>query len=142
MVLARALVASHNQKLDLWCNVAGLAVNVVLNWLLIPRFGPNGAAVATVGSIVFFLLFLWLAVNRTLFRASLWPAFSRPVPAAVGMTALAWWLGDAPLIVVIPLCALAYGGLLLLLRSFSAEETEVLRALFGGRFSRNALSAR
>lgn len=41
-------VAENRQALSFQRAMIGLAVNVVLNFLLIPGFGPNGAAIATV----------------------------------------------------------------------------------------------
>jgi O-antigen/teichoic acid export membrane protein len=50
-IFAYALVASNNQKIDLGVNALSMVVNLVLNFLLIPRFGFMGAAIATLISI-------------------------------------------------------------------------------------------
>jgi O-antigen/teichoic acid export membrane protein len=44
---AYVLVAAERQRIDLLLNVVLLAVNVVLNLALIPRYGASGAAAAT-----------------------------------------------------------------------------------------------
>jgi len=58
----QALNAAGQHSVDLACAVAGTGVNVILNILLIPRYGMIGAAAATVASEV-----VWLILIRTLF---------------------------------------------------------------------------
>lgn len=50
-IFAYALVASNNQKLDLAVNALSMLTNILLNFILIPRFGFMGASVATLISI-------------------------------------------------------------------------------------------
>jgi len=50
-LLGSALIASHNQVADLLINAVVLAVNVCLKLLLIPLYGPVGAAWATIGAV-------------------------------------------------------------------------------------------
>lgn len=50
-LLGSALIASHNQVADLVINAVVLAINVCLKLLLIPLFGPVGAAWATLGAV-------------------------------------------------------------------------------------------
>jgi O-antigen/teichoic acid export membrane protein len=50
--LGRALIARGYQKMDLAAVAAATGVNIALNLLLIPRFGANGAAFATVVALV------------------------------------------------------------------------------------------
>jgi len=47
-VVGRSFVADNNQILNLYRNVAGMLVNIGLNLLLIPEWGINGAAIATI----------------------------------------------------------------------------------------------
>ena len=62
------------------------ALNVVLNCLLLPRFGLQGAAVALLLTHIVTILLLWLASSRIL------PIGVRPVALAkYGMAALAAW---------------------------------------------------
>lgn len=50
--LGRALIARGYQRMDLAAVATATVVNIVLNLLLIPRFGANGAAGATVVALV------------------------------------------------------------------------------------------
>lgn len=69
-----ALLAGHGQIPVLWCNVAGLSVNLVANLILIPRFGFMGAAGAGV------LTGLVVAISSGAFAArvlNVWPDWRR-----------------------------------------------------------------
>ncbi len=53
------LVVFNRQKRTFWAILAGAIINVILNWISIPKFSLYGAAVATVITqlLIFFLLF-------------------------------------------------------------------------------------
>lgn len=81
------LNAAGKQQLDLTCAGAASALNVVLNLLLIPRYGIVGAGAATLGSeIGWFLLARHLFVRHVL-DLRLLPVVWRPVLAGGGMAA-------------------------------------------------------
>lgn len=46
MIIARGLVATSKQHIDLVGNAVGVAANIALNLYLIPRYGATGAAIA------------------------------------------------------------------------------------------------
>lgn len=76
----QALNAAHRSRLDLRCAGTSVALNIILNLLLIPAYGIIGAAVATVASEA-----LWLAMaayhsHRYIVRVKLLPLL---LPAAV-----------------------------------------------------------
>lgn len=58
------LVAENNEKFTLYRTAAGLVVNVVLNFLLIPRYGAIGAAVGTLISQMAVSI-LWMSLSST-----------------------------------------------------------------------------
>jgi O-antigen/teichoic acid export membrane protein len=81
-VLARGLVIQNKQRLLLKLRVAGLAANILLNLLLLPRLGVQGAAIASLCAELFVVtLFL---VN---FRAEGWE-FRRLAPRWLRLAAL------------------------------------------------------
>jgi O-antigen/teichoic acid export membrane protein len=51
-----ALIASNKQKMIFWTTLIGALCNIILNFILIPRFSLYGAAIATV--ITYFILLL------------------------------------------------------------------------------------
>nr|WP_223204944.1 flippase [Gordonia jinghuaiqii] len=66
-----------------WIAVSGLALNIVLNIVLIPRYSYNGAAVATVVTFGVSAVALWVVIARTLPVTGL-----LPVGALVALTVL------------------------------------------------------
>ncbi|HHS13724.1 MAG TPA: flippase [bacterium] len=130
-ILGNGLIASHRQRIDLWVNTMGAVFNVCLNLVLIPRFGPFGAGVATLLSIVFFLLVQNFYVSRVLFRIPFWDVFFRPALSAVVMGLVICL--PVSLFIVVPSGLIVYGLCLWLLRSFSSEEIEMIRILWRQR---------
>lgn len=60
------LSMTGNEKLVAMCMWAGALVNVILNLLLIPAYGLEGAAVATMaGTIIWNVSMAWLCVKKT-----------------------------------------------------------------------------
>jgi O-antigen/teichoic acid export membrane protein len=81
----QGLLAAGHQTLDLRCSTFSVALNIVLNFVLIPKYGILGAAMATLVSEV-----AWLALAIYLFRGhvmslSLLPFLWRPAMGAVVM---------------------------------------------------------
>ncbi len=73
MVINFLLRSTERVKAPLVCSIAGIVVNVTLNWLLIygrfglPKMGPSGAAIGTLCSAIvnFILLLFWLLRDRS-----------------------------------------------------------------------------
>ena len=63
--LTHFLVVLRQQRLNFVFNAVILVVNLALCWFLIPRFGPGGAAIATVLSETLLLMLCVLAVSRS-----------------------------------------------------------------------------
>ena len=63
--LTHFLVALRQQRLNFAFNAVILVVNLVLCWFLIPRFGPGGAAMASVLSETLLLTLCVVAVSRS-----------------------------------------------------------------------------
>jgi O-antigen/teichoic acid export membrane protein len=55
-IFAHMLIASSNQKIDMMVNGIGMCMNILLNLLLIPKYSSMGAAIATLISIIFYLI--------------------------------------------------------------------------------------
>jgi O-antigen/teichoic acid export membrane protein len=84
-----ALLAAYHERRRVLIIAVSLAVNVGLNFLLIPPHGPTGAAVALVISDV--LLFAWQVgiVHRSVFAVPFRQLFLRPVVAVLAALAAA-----------------------------------------------------
>ncbi|MSR73803.1 MAG: flippase [Candidatus Pacebacteria bacterium] len=63
-VINNALIAHNSQKHFLAYATIGLTCNVLLNFLLIPLWGINGAALATLVTETITGIFIWRKINR------------------------------------------------------------------------------
>jgi O-antigen/teichoic acid export membrane protein len=68
--LCEVLTTSDRHGIRIWLESSLLAVNVILNLLLIPRFGGLGAAIATVAAeVVLSIGAIWVCINGKVFVA-------------------------------------------------------------------------
>jgi O-antigen/teichoic acid export membrane protein len=130
MTFVWALTAADRLRAVLIGNVSALAVNVAVNLALIPRVGYFGAAIATVASEAFLLLYFLAAMRRS--RGGLprgvfpW----RAMPAALTLAACAWLLRDRNLALVTAAGAAAYLAVGWLGGAANERERELLVGLW------------
>jgi O-antigen/teichoic acid export membrane protein len=122
LVFARALIASHNQMLDLYCNVAALVVNIVMGWILIHSHGPVGAATATLISLTAFGVFEYCFVASKLFKPEVIIPLARAAGASAMMGLAVFHLDALPLFWAIIVGSLVYLGALICTGTFSSAE--------------------
>jgi O-antigen/teichoic acid export membrane protein len=101
-------VAHHRTRLEAMIFAVAAALNIVLNFILIPRYGITGAAFATVAAeaLIFAVCIVWLGRLGSPFPAiRLW----RPVLGSLVMgAALLRFQGVAPLVLLIAAGAALY----------------------------------
>jgi O-antigen/teichoic acid export membrane protein len=115
----QGLLAAGHQKLDLGCSTFSVALNVGLNFLLIPTYGIFGAAGATLVSEG-----AWLAIAIYLFRGhvmsvSLLPLLWRPMIGAAVMACCFLVVASWPWMLQTVVAAAIYVPTLFLTRAFS-----------------------
>lgn len=124
---AYVLVGANHQRIDLALNVVMSVLNVLLNLLLIPRYGHLGAALATFVSICVYGILQYGYLLRRLPGHAAPIAIPAPVMFACAAMALCvWLLRDLNLFIVITLAALLYGVCLFAGRFFSDAELKLL----------------
>ncbi len=111
--------------------VYGLSVliNVLLNVVLIPRWGPVGAAVATVVCEWLNLVFVVRMVRREFGLSLSYEGLWRYILAAVAMSVVVWLGRDMSLAVVILLGLVAYAGGLMMLGYLRSADLLTVRRL-------------
>jgi O-antigen/teichoic acid export membrane protein len=127
---AYVLVGANLQRIDLAMNVALTAVNVGLNIYLIPAYGPWGAGMATLLSMIVYALaqVAYLARNAPGTASPLALNFL-PLAAALVAGGLTWITTGQPLVVRALLPAAAYLGILLWAGFFDAGELQAMRQI-------------
>ena len=141
LVFARTLIASHNQMMDLYCNVAALVVNVALGWVLIHSYGPLGAAIATLVSLAVFGILEYCCVASKLFKAEVIVPLARAGVASAAMGFVLARLKGLPLLVDIPAGTIIYLAVLVATGTFSRTEIQAARVLVSGFWSRTGKPA-
>jgi O-antigen/teichoic acid export membrane protein len=127
-VFGYALIAKDRQLSALWLNGAALVFNVGLNLALVPVYGIVVAAVVTVASEALILAGSYVLMRRYF---DFFPAPRTLAPAllaAAAMAALLWLLRDAPVLLLVPLGASVYAGLMWLTSPASRELVAGVRA--------------
>jgi len=89
MMSGATLLAWNGEKVHLKVNVAAAVVNVAINFALIPRFGPMGAAVASLVSQAGMMIGFWLCLRTKIDGLSLMPVL-RLLVASVSAGAVGW----------------------------------------------------
>ncbi len=108
-VFIQALITSNRQRRMLVVRVAGLSLNIALNALLLPRLGVNGAALASLGSVLLVLVMLLRSTPAAAWR----PLIKRSLPLlALTLVLAAWMIAVSQLLS--PLAAMVTGMLLYL----------------------------
>jgi O-antigen/teichoic acid export membrane protein len=113
------LIASSGERALVRVNAATAVANIVLNVLLVPRYGILGAAIAT-----FFTEFLRLALAHRFagahgFRGPAWRRYLKPAAAGAAMWLALRFIETGNLFALIGLGVLVYGGALVLLGALS-----------------------
>ncbi|MFH0824829.1 MAG: flippase [Pseudomonadota bacterium] len=130
-VLAQVLIATDNQKVDLHINMVAAAVSFVLNFALIPVLGEYGAVAATFSSIMVFNQLQYMYIKKRLFPVSIYSLGGKYAAASLGMGVVTYLLRDWNLFLNIVISAVAYAGLLFVMKALSPEEIRLLRRIIG-----------
>lgn len=125
-----ALNAVGQQRLVFVVSLLGAAVNVCLNLLLIPRYGPTGAALANTATFAIVALFYVVAMRGVISAkvycgSNLALSLLAPLAALLATLGLERLTGESPLLLA---CAFGVVHLLLAWRllPFSAQERQKL----------------
>lgn len=123
------LTAFDRQRAYLTAILVGLAVNVAVGLLAIPRFGAAGACGALIGGELAVFVVCLRALAPLLRLNDLVREVARPLAATVAMGVVVFLLRGSNLAAATLLGALAYVAALFLVRAFSSEELRVLKAV-------------
>ena len=130
LVFAKSLVASKNQKFDLYGNVIAMSINVILNFVFIHRYGYIGAAMATSISICVFMFIQYFFVSKVLFKIPFLGELVRPFIAGCSMGLFTYFVRNMNIFFVIITSACIYTFVLFIINSFSGEEIKIFRELW------------
>jgi O-antigen/teichoic acid export membrane protein len=110
-------------------------VNLILNFLLIPRYGINGAAFSTLISSAIYLMLISTIGYKLLKLKLINKDFLKPFLIMSSITLLIYFLenlfpkNNFILVILILLILIFYFGLLFLTKSFNKEELNLIKNL-------------
>jgi O-antigen/teichoic acid export membrane protein len=134
--MAQLLVATDNQKIDLYINMVAVALNFSLNYFLIPKFGGMGAVTGTVMTYAILNQLQYAYIRKHLFPINFFRISARFLLATLGMSAATYMLRESNLILNIVVSALLYFLLAVALRAFTEEELDSIKNLVSKFISR------
>jgi O-antigen/teichoic acid export membrane protein len=137
VLLHTYLNSVNRQRTMLLTTLAGLCLALIMDILLIPRYGIIGAAVAAIGYVVTIFGTSYWAVRSQPLQASIVRAVWRPLLAALAMGAVFWKTGSIPVAAAMVLAIALYVFLLFIMRVFDRQELELAKGFLGRIFSRS-----
>jgi O-antigen/teichoic acid export membrane protein len=134
------LYATDRQKQATNMVLISCGVNILLNFLFIPKFSYLGASWATVitealNALLFFG-FIFFALNL---KINIFKILPKPLVASLLMGVLIYKLYDLNLILLISLSVIVYIGLLVFLRTFDDQDKYILSKMlpFASKYIKN-----
>ena len=136
-----ALLAAYRERRRLLLLAFSLALNIGLNFLLIPPYGPTGAAVALLVSDVLLVAGQAAMVHTSVFAVPVRRLFLRPGVAVLAALAVGVPLSAVSAVAAAIAAPCVYAGLLLLGNYVSREEWRPLLDPLRSLLSRRPLGA-
>jgi O-antigen/teichoic acid export membrane protein len=116
-ILSATLLAEDKQKVFIKSSILGASTNIILDLLLIPTYGLAGSAIATIFAQIIANAILFIEIRKN-YKINLLRDLAKMIVATCLMAAfcivakiLMW-----PIILIIPLSAILYFGLLIIMR--------------------------
>ncbi|MGQ9625576.1 MAG: oligosaccharide flippase family protein [Anaerolineae bacterium] len=128
------LIAINQQRFLTKAFLIGVAFNMAANLLFIPAYSYKAAAVITIFSELALLIPFYYCVRRNLTPIPWLSIFWQPSLASAAMGVFLWLLRDLNFLITVPLAAVVYMAVLILVGTFSSEEMRlILKFLPTGR---------
>lgn len=121
--------AMGKEKRAAWATILASMVNIVLNLLLIPRYGLVAAAVTTMFTEALLVLLYWWPLRTRGSLSAIGEVFWKPALAATMMSVVLLLTRQASLMITIALGSGSYMGMLFLLGGIGSEEREFMRKI-------------
>jgi O-antigen/teichoic acid export membrane protein len=122
-----SLIAKARQAQALWLNVTALALNLGLNFALVPSVGIVAAAAVTLAGEVVILAGSFFLMRRHFGFFPNFRVLPRSLLAAAAMVAVLWPLRDGPAVPLVALGGIVYLGLLWAIGGIDREALSRLR---------------
>jgi O-antigen/teichoic acid export membrane protein len=133
-LFAQVLASSNRHKSLAAINFFGVALNISLNLILIPKYGFFGAGIATIITEIFLCFTLYAVVFKFL-RFNTMKTIFRLLPGIAAMTAVLTFFKNIHWLPVVSAAALLYLSLGFLTKTIRKEDFSILSGLAGKKTS-------
>lgn len=127
MFIGNAVFAYNEQKNFIGFLALGAIGNVVLNYLLIPKYGIEGSAIATLGAQILSTGFVWIKMKKINYF-TIFPHLTKVFMAAIIMSLAVWIIKilEVNIFINIASSSLIYFGLLYILKEPLLNELKLI----------------
>ena len=129
VLLGNVLLSINKERWTMMSAGLGALLNIILNLLLIPKFGMLGAAFATFSTELFFFVFAIYLLSRYGYDVDIKKLVPKPLFATAVMSLFILKLNYLPLFLLIPSSALLYFSALFLTKYLSDDDIQLIRTL-------------
>ena len=128
--MSHILFSQGKQRYSMYVAAVGLATNTLLMFIMVPRLGGVGAAIACVATgVIAALSYLYLSSELRLVATMLFESL-RVLIAALVMGGVVGLIPDSSWFVIGPTCLGVYGVMLLVVRAVRIQDFQVLKLKF------------
>ncbi len=124
------LNAIDKQKLFTWITGLSTAFNIILNFILIPKFSYIGACVATVASEILNFGLLYYFTDKNGFTIKILHILKKPFLATFAMSIFLYFFKQINIIFLVLYSALIYFGVLLIIKGIGRDEINIIKSLY------------
>ena len=128
--LQTVMISIDRQKIILYISLLGLGVNVLMNALLIPRYGHVGAAIATVAVEAMVCLVLCGVFHHLVLEVKWWKFWIKPVSVGLGvLSVIVWAMNFHSIYLQLLLMNSMLVGLWYVFKVFDREEIQMVKEM-------------
>ena len=120
----------NKQKWFMYSTGACVILNIILNIILIPKFGYLGAGAATVATQFANFIILYRLTSKESYKLNLSKLIYKPIIGTSFMVISIFLLKNLHILIIIPLSALTYFLTLFLLKAIGQEEIAIIKSFF------------
>jgi O-antigen/teichoic acid export membrane protein len=121
-LFSNMIISLEKQKSLVYIYGAGAVINLVANFIFIPKYSYYGAAGTTVLTELVVTILMMIVLQKTLKTLPSFKSFFRYALAGLMMAWLLYFLANLPLLVLVTLAVLVYFGVVYLVGGISAKE--------------------
>ncbi|MFW9875781.1 MAG: flippase [Candidatus Thorarchaeota archaeon] len=132
IVYGNSLQACDRQKISLIGVGIGAGINIILNFILIPYFSLNGAAIATLLTELLVFIFMYFQLNKFA-KVNFARYILKPFIASIIMCGLLYILKDLHVILLILIGAACYFSIMIVIKGLVKEDLNFLQSLVSSK---------